>query len=374
MMDTTGQPLKRITKWLSTSLTIALGWAMSCAALSVPLRFTEFENNLGTQMVPGSSMTWLNVAELQDGTQVNMVMTLLSDTSGGPIEVTNDGDDVYIDVDNEGSALSMRFEFVDQNDQPVVLAPSFYVQDLDKVDSTNWENLVIHEDTLVSYFFEGDEDLGSELTLEIDATSGLYTFGSKIDLNPHSSVNSVQLQLQPVSTFVLDFIIGEDRPLSWFFLDGNAEDRFSEPTEAVIDQTPPVAPVITTPEQNAVFTDAQVSIGGTAESNNWVSVFEGTDLVCTTISTPAGYWSCDGNFALGSHTVFAEAMDFAQNQSSESNSVTFSVVSNEVVEAPATETPDSKAPSLNTGVTGTGSFGWWLVPVLLLLSRTRTKK
>jgi len=207
MMDTTGQPLKRITKWLSTSLTIALGWALSCAALSVPLSFTEFENNLGTQMVPGSSMTWLNVAELQDGTQVNMVMTLLSDTSGGPIEVTNDGDDVYIDVDNEGSALSMRFEFVDQNDQPVVLAPSFYVQDLDKVDSTNWENLVIHEDTLVSYFFEGDEDLGSELTLEIDATSGLYTFGSKIDLNPHSSVNSVQLQLQPVSTFVLDFII-----------------------------------------------------------------------------------------------------------------------------------------------------------------------
>ncbi len=59
-----------------------------------------------------------------------------------------------------------------------------------------------------------------------------------------------------------------------------------------IDTTPPLAPTITVPAQNAFVNTTTPTLSGTAEANSTVKVSVDGMLVCTTTASATGAWSC----------------------------------------------------------------------------------
>ncbi|WP_304504116.1 Ig-like domain-containing protein [Corallococcus sp. EGB] len=103
------------------------------------------------------------------------------------------------------------------------------------------------------------------------------------------------------------------------------------PTTSVgfnVDTTPPVAPVISTPAQNAQLNTTTPTFTGTAEAGSTVTVREGATVLCTTTANAVtGAWSCVSSVTLtsGSHTVTATAQDAAGNTGPASAGRTFVV-------------------------------------------------
>ncbi|WP_238429984.1 T9SS type A sorting domain-containing protein [Chitinophaga agri] len=86
----------------------------------------------------------------------------------------------------------------------------------------------------------------------------------------------------------------------------------------VIDGNAPAAPVITIPSRNAVFTKADMVVGGTAEPHSLVKVYiDGNELTEAT-ADETGSWSSvftAGSIADGNHNLTATATDVAKNVS-----------------------------------------------------------
>lgn len=92
---------------------------------------------------------------------------------------------------------------------------------------------------------------------------------------------------------------------------GNSS-QASSPLGVIIDTIAPIAPVITS------YTTANnvATLGGTAEANATVKIYDGTALVTTFSANPSGTWSYTTNPLNGSNHVFtATATDVAGNSS-----------------------------------------------------------
>src|SRR5918997_5336042 len=98
-------------------------------------------------------------------------------------------------------------------------------------------------------------------------------------------------------------------------------------TFTVADQTPPDAPVITSPADGAVTGDNTPTITGTAEPGSTVTVTDETGAVIgTAVADAAGNWSVDSTaLADGDHTITAVATDAAGDTSPAPAPVTFTV-------------------------------------------------
>ncbi|MFB1478904.1 Ig-like domain-containing protein [Corallococcus sp. RDP092CA] len=93
-----------------------------------------------------------------------------------------------------------------------------------------------------------------------------------------------------------------------------------------VDATAPVAPVISTPTQNAALNTTTPTFTGTAEAGSTVTVREGTTVLCTTTANASGAWSCQSaTLPDGPHTVTATARDDVGNTSPASTAVPFTV-------------------------------------------------
>ncbi|MBZ4331842.1 Ig-like domain-containing protein [Corallococcus sp. AS-1-12] len=125
------------------------------------------------------------------------------------------------------------------------------------------------------------------------------------------------------------------------------------PTTSVgfnVDTTAPVAPVISTPAQNAQLNTATPTFTGTAEAGSTVTVREGTTVLCTTTANAlTGAWSCASTVTLGSgsHTVTATAQDAVGNTGPASAGRTF------VVDVTAPPAPVIVAPAAGAAVGST---------------------
>ncbi|MHA7630708.1 Ig-like domain-containing protein [Corallococcus sp. M7] len=125
------------------------------------------------------------------------------------------------------------------------------------------------------------------------------------------------------------------------------------PTTSVgfnVDTTAPVAPVISTPAQNAQLNTATPTFTGTAEAGSTVTVREGTTVLCTTTANAVtGAWSCASSVTLGSgsHTVTATARDAVGNTGPASAGRTF------VVDVTAPTAPVIVAPANGAAVSST---------------------
>ena len=125
------------------------------------------------------------------------------------------------------------------------------------------------------------------------------------------------------------------------------------------DETPPVAPVITTPTANSVSAIATPTIKGTLpmiEAGATITVKEGTVTIGTAIVDAAGNWSLTPTTPLsqGSHSVIATAKDASGNVSAPSNTQTFTIDTNAAA-APTINTLPAITPANQTTYPVTGT-------------------
>lgn len=104
----------------------------------------------------------------------------------------------------------------------------------------------------------------------------------------------------------------------------------AEPTTDQIytlDNTPPPAPVVTSPANGSSTSNSTPTVGGTAESGSTVTVYLDAVAAGTATADGSGNWSFTPGAALadGTHTVMATATDAAGNTSVNSNANRFTV-------------------------------------------------
>ncbi len=123
----------------------------------------------------------------------------------------------------------------------------------------------------------------------------------------------------------------------------------SAPCAVVVDAdfTPPPAPVITAPAQNA-FTKAVVTIAGTAEDGATVRLYDNGIAFGAPVTATGGAWSADLTMAQGIHRVSAKATDASGNIGQTSAVRTFTV--------------DTSAPSVSITRPG-GYLGFQLIRI-----------
>jgi hypothetical protein len=94
-----------------------------------------------------------------------------------------------------------------------------------------------------------------------------------------------------------------------------------------VDTTAPVAPSINTPAADIVTADTTPSVGGLAEPNATVKVYEGATLVGTATADGSGNWALapDPTLAEGAHALVARATDAAGNTSANSSTRTITI-------------------------------------------------
>jgi len=130
-------------------------------------------------------------------------------------------------------------------------------------------------------------------------------------------------------------------------LTANARDAAgneSGPSAAVdvtVDTAAPAAPVISSPADGTVVSDATPQVTGTSEALDTVEVFDGAASLGTTTANGAGNWSFTAPvLSEAAHTLTAKARDGAGNESGPSNAVTVTVDTT-VPGAPSIASPPS---------------------------------
>src|SRR5690606_28864782 len=94
------------------------------------------------------------------------------------------------------------------------------------------------------------------------------------------------------------------------------ESPVSNEVTITVDVTAPDAPVITGPADGSSTSDNTPTVSGTGEPGATITVTDGNgDLVCTTVVTGSGFWSCDTPEPLedGEHTYSVVQTDPAGN-------------------------------------------------------------
>ncbi|WP_375768708.1 Ig-like domain-containing protein [Archangium gephyra] len=89
----------------------------------------------------------------------------------------------------------------------------------------------------------------------------------------------------------------------------------------IADETPPCAPVITSPAAGTVVYGRETLLTGTADPGSSVLVKVNGEPVCTVVANDDGQWSCPAELPAGHSTVIATAKDEAGNSSGDSTAV-----------------------------------------------------
>jgi cysteine-rich repeat protein len=126
-----------------------------------------------------------------------------------------------------------------------------------------------------------------------------------------------------------------------------------------IDSTPPASPVVTSPA-NGTTVGPPGSVSGQAEPGSTVTVTLDGQVLCTTVASAGGTWTCPvaGTLGDGAHTVTATATDAAGNTSLAPGTSTFAVSSGlppaPTITGPANGSETGTVPST---ISGTGVPG-----------------
>ncbi|MGH2905162.1 MAG: adventurous gliding motility protein AgmC [Solirubrobacterales bacterium] len=88
-----------------------------------------------------------------------------------------------------------------------------------------------------------------------------------------------------------------------------------------VDTTAPAAPAITSPATDITTSDTTPTVGGTAEANSTVTIYDGATAIGTTTADGSGDWTFTPGSPLseGTHTFSATATDAAGNEGTSSN-------------------------------------------------------
>ncbi|MBJ7458095.1 MAG: hypothetical protein JHD02_02790, partial [Thermoleophilaceae bacterium] len=94
-----------------------------------------------------------------------------------------------------------------------------------------------------------------------------------------------------------------------------------------VDLTAPVAPAINTPSSDLVTTDTTPAVGGLAEPNTTVDVYDGATLIGSAAADGSGNWSLvpDPTFTEGPHVLTATSTDASGNTSPASSARTITI-------------------------------------------------
>jgi len=112
-----------------------------------------------------------------------------------------------------------------------------------------------------------------------------------------------------------------------------------------VDTIAPPPPVISSPQDGDFLNQHTVAFSGTAEDGARVRLFEGQNLVGTTLADGAGSWSATASFPDGAHSIMAITVDTAGNASAPSMRTSFTV--DTIAPAPALITSPSAGNTLN---------------------------
>jgi hypothetical protein len=101
----------------------------------------------------------------------------------------------------------------------------------------------------------------------------------------------------------------------------------SDDNSVTYDNTSPAAPVVVTPADGSSIKDITPVINGTAEANSTVTVWIDGSVAGTANADSSGNWTftLSSPLTVGSHTVYAVAVDLAGNVSANSTTNTFTV-------------------------------------------------
>lgn len=196
---------------------------------------------------------------------------------------------------------------------------------------------------------EGETLYSQEVVL-----SGTAAAGSMVEVfEGETSLGSIEAT---DGTWSLTHDFGADGPYTVSATATDAAQNSSSSAERsfTINTTPPVAPAITSPAQNATLASSSVQILGTAEADATITVREGETEIGTTTANMLGNWSLDATFGNGSHTITATATNAGGLESDASVARTFTV-DIEAPEAPTIVKPAEGATLTNKTVTISGS-------------------
>jgi len=111
----------------------------------------------------------------------------------------------------------------------------------------------------------------------------------------------------------------------------------------IVDNSAPVAPVISSPMDSSLSIENQIVISGTAESAATLAVYDNGFVLCSALADAGGAWSCSSPvLSDGAHSLTAIATDAAGNSSTPSTSITVLIDANAPV-APAITSPTEGA-------------------------------
>jgi hypothetical protein len=101
----------------------------------------------------------------------------------------------------------------------------------------------------------------------------------------------------------------------------------SAATSFTIDRMPPLAPTITQISPNTLSNDNTPTVSGRSEASMTIRVYDGSSFLGSTTATSTGRWSFVPSAALsdGTHTLFAVAVDEANNFSLSSTTVSVQI-------------------------------------------------
>ncbi len=265
----------------------------SCTRLEGSLSFSNSPIYDNVVLSAGDSLTWPNVYSTTE-LSVDLIQTIVS---GGPVQVSQLNGDVFFRIVTQPLELVVNYQFVNSGTtDPVEIEPQLLFQDIDNRSITNYEQLSFNKNKVVSYSLSSDSVISAKIEDQ------QLIFSSSESLNPHTPDNSVVVSFAPLESFEATYYVSEDRPLSWFFLNGEVTDCDGYD---VVEWLPP-APIIEYPLNKTSTLSESITVSGTGFELTELNLVSSKDgHLCDTRADLLGAWQCDVNLSPGSHVLTA---------------------------------------------------------------------
>ena len=376
---------------------VMLGLSSIASATTVDLSFTQDSDGSSADetLTVGSSRTWESVATV-DGTTIDLQVELVSTDFDGTVETGISDDDlvVYLNesvTDCTGSCqdtynAEITYTFLNHDDGSTVsIIPALTIKDIDGWTTTDGYELVSTSlDDLTGIIINYD----TEIEATPDLSNQLIVLQGLAEHEQSSAEGAATLTFSSIESFTLDYTrargTGTDIS-SAFYLDGNVtvDDFYDTP--------------VTYERDDSVYGDVDIeyassteitvsATGATAEAT--VSVYVDGTEICDTAADSSGAWSCDvSDLDEGEHDVTIYAIiqsstyiyyygfnDSTAVYTSSSEDEETSSSSSATTETSSSSSDSSSTAGINVSVSTGGSFSYWWLLALPLLTRFRSRK